>query len=324
MVAVKSSKETGFGFMFQYMNTCYVVTPAHVAAGERRVTVLTAAPVTNAEARIETPFWTGLDLAIGPLRGAAVDQCSETLDSLAAIARPETGGKLELVRLRPSGEVERIPMRFVTTSFLTLEAEITASEPELYQGTSGAMLFQDDLPVGMVVSSTTAKLGTFVRIEQIAANIRLWLDRRGGVFSAPPETSSTASTELPFEVISSQIEPISPEFSSINLRGPGSFIFAPSRENRITLQILGDGKIALSRVIVRSDPDAGYALPRGIRVEVSTQGPNGRARSFLKGEMASDGTFDERRSPWGAQWVFITIESAWSDGPIAVEEIILE
>lgn len=310
--------------MFRHMDTCYVVLPAHVAGGDRRITVLTAAPVANAEARIETPFWEGLDLAIGPLRGTAIAQCTETLDSLGSSARPEIGGKLELVRLRPSGEVERVPMRYATTSFLTLEAEITTSGDEFYQGTSGAMLFQDDAPVGMAVVSSTPKLGTFVRIEQISANIALWLNRRSGVFTSPLEAETTGSAGLPFEVISSQIEPISPEFSSTNLRGPGQFIFDPSRANRITLLVTAEGDIALSRVLVQSNPDAGYALPRGIRVEISTAGPDDVGRDFLKGEMATDGTFDGRRSSSRARWVFVTIDSAWSDGPIAIDEIVLE
>lgn len=324
VVAVKSSKESGFGFMFRHLETCYVILPSHVAADERRITVLTAAPVANAEARIETPFWEGLDLAIGPLRGTAVEQCTDTIASLGGSARPEVGGKLELVRLRPSGEVERVPMRFATTSFLTLEAEITTDSDELYQGTSGAMLFQDDAPVGMAVVSTSPKRGTFVRIEQISANISLWLNRRSGVFSSEPEAETTDTKGLPFEVVSSLIEPVSPQYSATNLRGPGQYIFKPSRANRITLLVTADGDIALSRVRVQSNPDAGYALPRGLRVEVSTAGPDDVGRDFLKGEMATDGTFDVRRSPSRARWVFVTIDSAWSAGPIAVEEVVLE
>ena len=329
VVAIRSADRTGHGFMLRHGGTCYVILPAHVAGNSRRVTVLTATPVVNAEATVERPFWEGLDLAIGALRGAAEDRCQATLADLGGSASPVDGGKLELVRLRDSGEVDRIAMRYASSAFLTLEAEITSSDEEFFQGTSGAFLFEDDRPVGMVTKTHPPTLGSFIRIEHIRANVQIWLERRAGGLAANRPAPGAATQDsggagYTFEVVSADLPPLSPDLSPSNLTGEGAYVFDPAGRNRIVLRLTGTEAVNLRRVILRSDPDGGYALPKEIGVQVSTRADGSSPRAFLSGQTGADGIFDVRHSGTFANWVIITISSAWTGGPVGIEDIRLE
>lgn len=324
VVAIKATDQNGHGFMLRHNGTCYVILPAHVAGKARRVTVLTATPVANAEAMIEQPFWPGLDLAIGPMRGAAADQCTETLASLDGMASPEAGGNLDLVRLRASGEVERLSMRYTSSAFLTLEAEMLKAGEEFFQGTSGAFLFQNDKPVGMVIETPAPTMGRFIRIEHIKANAQLWLDRRSGTFASAAAATLPQGEGIAFEVMSATQAPVSPDQSPSNLAGAGAYVFAPQGVNRVVLRINGGTSTDLRKVILTSNPEAGYALPRNVQIEVSTRKDGASPRGFFKGEMAPDGLLEARHPGTYASWVILTFTSAWSDGPVGVEDIHLE
>jgi hypothetical protein len=326
-VSVQAGDQTGHGFIFRHAAQCYVVMPKHVAAGKRRVTIFSAAPVVHAGAIIETPFWEGLDLAIGIVRGAIDARCVQTLDDLAATKSTADGGAVELLRLRDTGEPERVAMIVTKGDYLTLSARVTDEQAEIFKGTSGAFLFAGGVPIGMVTDAPTTKEGVFVRMEEIHMNLTRRLNRRAGFVAAKndaQQTTQAVQNGLPFVLQRADLAPTYPDFSSENLGTDGSYVFDLTRPNTIAYKIEGDASAVLSAVYVRSDPDADYVLPKGIRVTVSSKPDGSRPRQFLAGNMGLDGVFSSRRQPSRVRWVFVTIISGWETGPIGLDAIAFE
>ncbi len=72
---------------------------------------------------------------------------------------------------------------------------------------------------------------------------------------------------------------------------------------------------------VFSDIDADYAIPRNIRIDVSSAPDGNRPRFFGAAEMGPDGVFDFSRAPTLARWVFITVNDAWENGAIGISAV---
>lgn len=107
-VRVDSGPEVGHGLMIRHQETCYLVTARHVVDERPNASVRSAVPVESGTATMQTPFWPGMDLAVGVIRGAIEDRCALTLDRISGELAAESVSLPELVRLRDSGEVERI------------------------------------------------------------------------------------------------------------------------------------------------------------------------------------------------------------------------
>jgi hypothetical protein len=327
MVSVQSGAQLGHGFIFRHAAQCYVVMPKHVAAGKRRITVFSAAPVVHAGAIMETPFWEGLDLAVGIVRGAIDARCVQTLEDLSVTKSTADGAAVELLRLRDSGEPERVAMVVTKGDYLTLRARVTDPEAEIFKGTSGAFLVAGNVPIGMVTDAPSPKEGVFVRMEEIHMNLTRRLNRRAGFVAAKNDAQQTTQAllnSLPFTLQHVGLAPTYPDYSSENLATEGSYVFDLTRPNTIAYKIKGEASVALSAIHVRSDPDADYVLPKGIRVTVSSREDGSRPRQFLAGNMGLDGVYSSRRQPSRVRWVFVTITSGWETGPIGVDAIAFE
>lgn len=276
---------------------------------------------------METPFWAGLDLAVGIVRGAIDARCVQTLDDLSATKSTADGTIVELLRLRGSGEPERVPMVVTKGDYLTLNARVADPQAEVFKGTSGAFLFADNIPIGMITDAPTTKEGTFVRMEEIHMNLSRRLNRRAGFVAAKndeQQTSQALQNSLPFVLQNVDLVPTYPDFLSENLAGDGSYVFNLTRPNTIAYKINADTSVALSAIHIRSDPDAEYTLPKGIRVTVSSKPDGSRPRQFLAGNMGLDGVYSARRQPSRVRWAFVTITSGWENGPIGIETISFE
>lgn len=313
--------------MFRSGGYCYVVMPRHLTQGEKSVTVFTAAPVVHSRAWVSEPFWDGLDLAIGVTRGAVAARCTETLDVLDNGAQPERNSPAELVRLRQSGEVEFVPMAITESDYLTLGARISDGRSELYKGTSGAFLYSRGAPVGMIVQSPTATDGLFVRSEEIHMNVARWLARRAGLTvteAAGAPAPAGAGDGPAFAFVSATNAPLTPAQSEVNLAGPGSYVFNLARPNRIAFRSADGSVVNLAGIRLRANPESGYALPRRLRITVSSSEDGSRARPFLSGEMGPDGLYVGRRTPTKALWVYVTVADSWDAGPVAIDSVAFE
>ncbi len=319
--------------MFRHNAYCYVAMPRHLSEGRRRVTVFTAAPVVHSTGWVEEPFWEDMDLAVALVRGPVAERCTYDLDVFAS-ARPEARKTGQLVRLRDSGEVDLDDMEITESGYLTFMAQ-SRDGAALQKGTSGAFLVIGSQPVGMAIktpdgSETEAR---FLRSEEIHMNLSRWLERRAGPIarSTPQGGASVARAadteaepELPFVFVSAGSAPLTPEQSGENLTGPGAYVYQPTRANRIVFRTRDGSVQTLSGLSVQADPESGYALPRKLRVSVSSGATGERPRNFLVGEVGPDGLYQGRRMPSRARWVFVTILDSWEQGPISVDEIRFE
>ncbi|WP_458722386.1 hypothetical protein [Shimia sp. W99] len=324
-VSVQSGDELGHGMLLKHGSTCYVLTPRHVANNKRRVTVFSSAPVVHSGALVETPFWEGMDFAIGVVRGPIEEKCVTTLDDLSGEVRLASGRRVQLLRLLPSGEIERIDMSVTKTDYLTLDARIEDGSSELFKGTSGAFLFDGEKPIGMIVEALSSTEGRFIRVEELHMNLLRRLNRKAGFQAAASNSTPVASNDdgdgLPLEFVRASQPPIYPDVAEANMLGDGSYVFDLPRPNRIAFKIKSPGAVPLSSVRVFSDVDADYAIPRSIRIDVSTAPDGNRPRFFSAAEMGPDGVFDFSRAPTLARWVFITVNDAWESGAIGISAV---
>jgi hypothetical protein len=266
-----------------------------------------------------------MDFAIGVVRGPVEEKCTTTLDDLSSKLTAASGRHAQLLRLLPSGEIERIDMSIINTGYLTLDARIEEGSSELFKGTSGAFLFDGDKPIGMIVEALSATEGRFIRIEELHLNLARRLNRKAGFQAAASNSTPVANSDhgdnLPLEFVRASRPPIYPDVGEANMLGDGSYVFDLPRPNRIAFKIKSPGAVALSNVRVFSDVDAEYAIPRNIRIDVSSAPDGNRPRFFGAAEMGPDGIFDFSRAPTLARWVFITVNDAWENGVIGISAV---
>lgn len=129
---------------------------------------------------------------------------------------------------------------------------------------------------------------------------------------------------LRMQLVSAQRPPIGSDHVPENLIGPGAYVFEPGR-NRIEFRLSGGTAVPVSGLRLHSDPGDGQTMPKAVRVEVSsTAEGDDRWRSFLEGEVAPDGRLHLRRSSQLARRVAVTVLSAREDGPVRIDQIMLE
>lgn len=322
IVIVESGPETGHGFLTQHGSVCYLITPLHVTSTRRVATVKTAAPMRSATAIMEAPFWEGLDLAVGTVRTEGLgDYCRVPLTQLDQALAAENAEPLHLVRMLGTGEIERLPLEFQEATYLTFHASLARIEDDFFRGTSGAFAMAGDRPMGMVIETADGRSGRFIRIEEIHQNVGRWVQRSIRLPTASIAQPVEMSEGMRIVLHSVTQPPLSSDVVPENMLGAGTYVF-PAGRNQIIFRIPGVQPVGLSRIEVRSDPDADYALPKQIAVEISTAAePNAGWRRFAESEMAPDGVFSINRSQQLARWVRITVKTAQEVGAIGVSAV---
>lgn len=325
IVIVESGSETGHGFLVQHGRVCYLVTPRHVTGTRRVATVKTAAPMRSATAVIELPFWNGMDLAIGTVRAEGLgDYCRFSLAQFDQTVEAESGQRMHLTRIRSTGEIERLPMEFRDTSYLTFDTILTRAQDSFFRGTSGAFAMSGDRPVGMIIESPDGRIGRFIRIEEIHQNVARWIQRSIRLPSAPVTQPSRVIEGMRVALHSVTQPPLNSESVPENMLGEGAYVF-PAGRNQIIFRIPGVQPVGLSRLDIRSDPDADYALPKQIIVDINTAAdPTSGWRRFSDAEMAPDGTYSIHRSQQLARWVRLTVETAQEFGAVGIASVALQ
>lgn len=323
-VAVTNGEgETGLGYMLRHRGNCYVVLPRHVAGALPLIWVRTATPVVEGTASVNSPFWEGIDLSIAVARGEILSRCTASLDSFSVRGALAPEDQADLQRILPSGEIERIRMRIGAIDYLTIDAYVTQGGNLVYEGTSGAFLFSGDRLLGMAVQSSAPDHARFIRIEEIAMNLRRWLLDRGAVFSQPAEPVTTTPGSG-FAVTLNNVNAIPVAGGGVPnnvLSNERDFVFRADRVVSFVFDVAGAEPAALSRISVRSEPNAGRAIPKGVRIQVSAT-PEGRLRTIWSGEMGADGVLDTgKMAPTKARRIVISILSASAALPVTVSRI---
>ncbi|MCZ0814212.1 hypothetical protein N5A93_18490 [Roseovarius sp. EGI FJ00037] len=309
--------------MFQYAGACYVAMPRHVRGMFPTIRLSTAAPVVAGTADAYLPFWDGLDLAVAVARGELAARCSERLENLRGVSPARRSADLEY--LLPKGEVARLRVRVADIRYLFIETEV--EQGSIPEGMSGAFLFQNDRPVGMAVQSDSSSHVRFIRIEEIVMNLNRWLGDRGAVFAREAEPQPVRQSSG-FEVILEEpgVLPLDASTGPENLlRDEGDFVFSPGGVVELKFRVPGNSAADLSRITMRADPEAEYAMPLRVRISVAGSS-NGRLRTFWSGQMGADGILDTGPRAIGtrARRIVVSIYSATAEGPVGIRKIVFE
>lgn len=323
--------EIGQGYMFSHRGNCYVVFPAHVTSPRARLQVIAEGAVTGS-ATPRFPFWAGLDLAVASVRRDAAKRCTAKIADLRpAGTPPPPSGLGVLVLVDREGHLSRHRMQITDVSYLTFEASFTSKAVDVIQGMSGGFFFINNRPVGMALEKTDTGGIRFMRIEEIHMNLSRWLGTQSGVVFAPqseadtPGAAQTDTTAL--SVLTSTVPASGPGTMVENLLiDSGAFVFEPAGQPQIDFLVGERGtKTTVGRVRMRSDPDAGDALPRRIVILINASEEGGRWRSFWSGEMPRTGELDTGPiAPSWAKRLRVIIASAWGLGPVRIDRIWVE
>lgn len=315
--------EYGYGWMFGHSGNCYVVLPKHVAGPFPRVTISTAAPVENATATIVTPFWEGIDMALGVVRGGVADRCSRSLQDLEETRRSASARQVDLIRLNPNGELNQTTLSVVERSYLTFSAEVVHEADTITQGSSGSFAFVNDQPVGMAITSADDRQATFIRAGELYINLQRYLEEQGGAYLELPaiaETEKNDPNALPLRYIDTSLRAVNPMYAPENIVGDGDFVFAPER--LMSLSVGFENIQSVTRFTLTSDVSGGYALPKEIIVNWSTDESGARYREWFRGEVGPDGIFDTGNlAPRNLRRLQVIILNTWGSGEIVLSDI---
>ena len=313
--------------MFRHVGNCYVIMPKHVAGIAPKVTLFTTAPLVSDQATVQSPFWPDIDLSVGFVdRGDLDERCTEALDALAPTNASRSARTGLLLRVTPVGEEDRLPVDILERTYLTFTARHSDTITSITQGTSGAFVFASEKPIGMAITSKDPSQGLFIRSEEIAVHLKRYLSEQSGAFTArdSPSTQRTENGGVEIRNWTSNTPPILPQHAPENLGGDGLWVVLPDGTLELTLQLTGSDPTAISRLRIISPNESGYAVPKQITVHFDPSTNGGRFRYWTQGQMRPDGVFDTGLlAGRNARWVKISISSAWSEGPIALEKLIL-
>ena len=318
--------QNGYGWMFREEQTCYVALPRHVAGSLPLVTLTSEAPVAVGSATVLRPFWPGIDLAIGVVRGGIADRCTARLDELETTSAARRAGQLRLRRISDTGSAEWTPIVVTASGYLIIEAQIAADQRDVFGGTSGALAFFDDRPVAMAYEALGGGGVRLMRSDEMLVHLRRYLLEEGVAFAtaaAPAATEQPAGVAARINRVSQP--PISPEFAPENMLGDGLYVFDPVRGAEIILQIEADHPVPLHGIRLEAPTDAGYAVPRNILVQTDAGLEGDAFNVWIRGSVPADGVYASGPvAGRNVRWVKIVVSSAHGPGPVAIGRIVLE
>ncbi|MBI6630810.1 hypothetical protein [Pontibaca salina] len=312
----------GYGWMFRHKSVCYVILPEHVAGRHPRITLTSSAPALTGTGTVSKPFWEGIDLAIATVRGAIEERCSGTLSDLALTPVERASRTAQLERLTSAGEVMRDPITIDHFTYRTFTARRRQDGKAIRQGTSGAFAFVGNKPVGMAIKSPEDTTGLFIRSDEIHLNVNRYVNEIRAPRAVAADTVPSMPGALPLVLRRTSAPPINPQYAPENLLGAGPYVFDLSGRVTIEFDIPGEGVSVISRVLITAPSGGDYSLPHEIFVEVSPFPGGGRYFALGRFQMGFDGVLDTGRvASRNARRLRLTVLNAWSDGPVAIEEV---
>lgn len=332
----------GQGLLFKFRGNCYVVFPAHVQPTGRALNLFTASPQAGGSAIIYLRR-TETDIALGIVSGGARERCGHEFAKLPQDVSPILSNSrlATLERVNPQGGFERLRMQIndlgwekpplsegvVSGLYSYVHASTAEGETrEVFEGNSGAFLYVDDTPVGMVVSAPDAKSVKALRIEEITPLISRWL-KSGSLGALQPQASQTEwdqegieyqVTEWSGLLVDADAPPTGPS------SGGAPFRVVP-HDNGVSLVLELSRKEALrvSEVVLVGAIDQGtYASPRGVKISVDRGRPGQtNFQEYATIEMAPNQPQTVPVNTFARQ-LRIEVTSSWAPGlPIEISSV---
>lgn len=317
--------QEGQGFVFRDGSTCWLVTAAHLfrdpVRGEQRnfQILMEGQPPTTGQGSVEMPFWDGLDLAIGAVRITSGPSCRVDFAALMA-SSPNLSG-IDLLRIPEVSAAGQLQWSDARLSEFLSHAEFHVSLERAYKGRSGAVVFKEGVPVGMITKQQDDTTHGVLHVEEMTMNLQRWLTFDGGSF-APPAQVVEAEQEAGFDVVveSTTLIPaeVSQQIDSVLLDGV-PFLYQGNGE--IVLRVADDTVQRLSRVVIESD--GSEAVPKNVTVAVDTSDDGqGFPRYVWGGGVDPAGRYDSgQRAAQRMRRVVLTFWDSWDVGPRRIDRI---
>lgn len=339
--AVALKDGLGQGLLLRHLGNCYVAFPSHVHKDGPVLNLFTPSPQA---AGIATVFFrrTEADFALGLVRGSASERCTLPFAKLPRDTSRLLNGSRSAVleRVNPQGGLERLAMRIDRIGwaaategapsglyqYVFASTDTAAGETrEVYQGTSGAILYIDDTPVGMVVTAPDATSVRALRIEEVTLPLARWFASGsfGALNESQPEEKNTNGlpftiTEWTGKLADDAVPPTGLAAGTAPFR-----VFPASGAVSFVMEISEAGTVGVRELLLSGSTDEDTAAtPRKIAIDVdrSRSGP-ADFRLFTSVEM-TPGTPLAVSMNTLVRRIRVRVLSAWSTGkPIELSSV---
>lgn len=328
---------TGSGFLYSHRGNCFVILPSHVHgrfSDDIPIDSYQSGTIGSADIVYRVPG--EADISLGLVKGAVSEDCGP---DWTALPRSLTGhldvGQIGIIERARQQSVEGRRVQLHSKDFSKIRLVPTPEEqPDLFGGTSGATVFIDGTPVGMVLEAETAEAAWAIRMDEIVNLLSRFMGEvpakencdqgmLSGACDAPAESVEGAA----YEVVAWSVHPVSGAPDPSAIAGSQAAYFAPlSAGQPVVLELVLTDADRLRRIQILSEPDPDAAVPKDIEIitDVSAEGRS-RPNPMPRRDMSPDGRYDNRVGERFAKHVTIRITSSWGNGsPIRIDRILID
>lgn len=321
----------GQGLLLSHRGNCYALFPSHVHKDGPVFNLFTSSPQA---AGIGTVYFrrSEADFALALVRGSASERCDMPFSKLPRDASGLLNGSRSAVleRVNPQGGLERLAMRIDRIGwagaaegassglyhYVYASTDTAAGETrEVYQGTSGAILYVDETPVAMVVTAPDATSVRALRIEEMIAPLKRWFASGsfGALSAATPEAA--VPDGLPFSITewSGRLADTALPPTGLATRTGPFRVYPASSGVSVVVELAQEGAVGVRELVLTGPVDDAVATtPRKIVIEVDrSRGGAADFRQFTTAEMTPGAPLKVAMNTL-VRRVRIRILSAWS------------
>ncbi|MEL6521602.1 MAG: hypothetical protein AAFQ66_11605 [Pseudomonadota bacterium] len=271
-----------------------------------------------------------VDISLGLVRGGIARDCGVPWRDLPRQLEGRLLPGTDVILRRPRQRVLEGRQLVIESSGFRLMRLVPAggATGDLFGGTSGAVVFLGEMPIGMVLEAENTSAALALRMDEIVAQLTRFLGSRQTGQGESRNVVQPAETEGdPIEALSWTAHPIEGASDpAAMLAGQGPWIFELG-EAPVKLTVRLTETDRLSRIQLFAAEDVEASIPRQISVAVQASSDPNRPRSsdLPAPEMTPDGVFDLRVGERFAKLVTITIRSSWGDGsPVRLDRIVID
>lgn len=328
----------GSGFLYNYRGNCFVIMPSHIHGrfnDDIPIDSYQSGTIGSADIIYRVPGQA--DISLGLVRGAVTQDCGS---DWSVLPRSLTGdldiGQVGIIERARQQSIEGRRVLLHSKDFTRIR--LTPAEGEradLFGGTSGATVFIEGTPVGMVLEAESADAAWALRMDEIVNMLARFMGEAAVLplscaENVPPpscEAVAAPATGDPYEVTEWSTHPVEGATDPTALaRNGGPYIAHLSPEDPIVLRLTLTETDRLRRVRILSEPGVGTAVPQNIEIVTDTsENGQGRPNPMPRRDMSPDGSYDSRVGERFARHIEIRITSSWGGGlPVRIDRILID
>ncbi len=313
---------SGAGFLTRQGGNCYVVIPTHVHGQSlddiRLGSDRAGGPIGSARIVYIAPG--KKDISLGLVRGGLAQSCGNDWRSLPRDLNSALVPGTPLMLQRPRQTVFEGRQLLLHSSGPEMIRLVPAQSErsDLFGGTSGAVAFEGETPIAMVLQADDPTRALAMRMDAVVTLIGSYLEN-GNPGAFVPELGDAGDIGAilmegdPIEAMSWSAHPVEGAVDPIAmLKGDGPWVFELTEQPVVlTLKLTETDRLRRIRLKARAGTDHG--IPRKISIVTDSSRDTNRPRPspIPAPEMTSDGAFELLIGERFAYLITITIHSTW-------------